>query len=271
MSVAKERWKALEKDIDDFIKYINAIPDKAHYQPYQHDIDWYQRIVGDATEIIKLISDSDQIEKAIKLNHSDQMFISKLPNHLSKVKSLFNKYFADYTRYVITKTDDSLAHLQLMITIGDEQYRKNWDWGHNENHYEKFGAAQFLLHRIWSFKADASKSRTDLILIDAVGEEHSNISELGEKAFVLTEWKKYDKSKKSLDKLIQDAVGQIKEYVSPHLHMFLFEPVCYLIIVSEKSHKKEIEQVEISINSNQKKPKIKIVNIVCEPNTPSQQ
>lgn len=258
MMVVKEKWKALEKDIDGFINHINSIQNKEHYQPYQHDIDWFHRIVSEAREIVKIIPDSSQIEKAIGLDNSNGMFILRLPNHLSNLKNLFNKYFSDYTQYTVTKTDDALAHLQSMITIGDEQYRKNWDWGHNENHYEKFGAAQFLLHRIWSFKAYSPKSRTDLILIDA------------EKTFVLTEWKKYDKSK-SLDRLIQDAVGQIKEYVSPHLHKFPFEPVCYLIIVSQKSCKKEIEQIEISINSNQKKPKIKIVNIVCKPNTPSQQ
>ncbi len=269
MSVVKEKWKALDRDIDGFIQQINLIPNKMHYQTEQHDIDWWKRITSDAKEIAKLIPDSSQIEKAIKFDNPDFNFISRLPNYLSNLKNVFNKYFADYTRFVVTKIDDALAHLQLMIAIDDEQYRKNWAWGHNEPHYEKFGAAHFLLHRIWSFKARRTKSETDLILIDAVGEEHFS-RELREKTFVLTEWKKYDKST-SLDKLIQDAVGQIKEYVSPHLHKFPFEPVYYLIIVSQKSQKKEIEHFEVSINSNQQKPKIKIINIICEPDRPSEQ
>lgn len=63
----------------------------------------------------------------------------------------------------------------------------------------------------------------------------------------------------------------MKEYVTLHLHHFPFEPVCYLIIVSEKNQKTNIDSINgIFSERDLGGFKIKIVNIICDPETPSQ-
>jgi hypothetical protein len=266
MSIIYEKWKWLREEINSFIEMINHLPNKGTYKTEQTDIDWFNKI---NQSVKNLIAQLPENRKKIETLDFEQIAVSfglRVGSYLSKLRMEIDEYFLDVTKLIRQMTDDALAHLQLMIAI-DSQYQNNWKWGANETHYEKFGAAHLLLHRIWSFKAKSQKSSTDLILIEpietTIGFDNINLKE---KTFILTEWKKYDHTKDNLDKLIESAVTQMKEYVSPHLHTLPFEPVCYLIIVSENNQKNiDSQNNRFDIRGF----KIKVVNIICNPETPS--
>lgn len=261
MSINFEKWKWIREEVNSFTAMINSLSNKGTYQPSQSDLDWFKEIRQSIQSLITLIPENKKLIEVYDFPSPDSSIGSRAGSYLSRLRMVIDEYFLDCTREIRRRTDDALAHLQSMIAI-DSQYQNNWQWGANEDHYEKFGAAHFLLHRIWSFKANSAKSRTDLILFDN--------QKLQEKTFILTEWKKYTPGEKKLENLIESTIIQMKEYVTLHLHNFPFEPVCYLIIVSEKNQKTRID----SINGMPAERyiggiKIKVVNIICDPKTPS--
>lgn len=141
--------------------------------------------------------------------------------------------------YLLTDTDAiaqsiverGFLHLQRSIvadTLVAERWRSAFEAGEPE--CERLGAAHFLLHGIWAFKASATGERTDLVFGEKL--EITPLIEAASEALVLTEWKCVRKPGE-LDAKAKEALSQADNYSVGALAGFELASRRYLVMVSK--------------------------------------
>src|ERR1700730_122466 len=137
---------------------------------------------------------------------------------LASFRAEFEYLISDHEKVTKSLALRAFTHLQSSITA-DPELRKRWirAFEDGETACERLGACHLLLHGIWSFKANASGARTDLVL----GEPQENWDEARRAAqgLVLTEWKRVTAPDK-LEKPASEALREAKIYSAEPLAGF---------------------------------------------------
>ena len=127
----------------------------------------------------------------------------------------------------------AFTHLRYTI-IANPDVQRSWKgaFDRNEIACEKLGAAHFLLHGIWAFKANAEGGRTDLVLQEPL-KITPQIESMAE-AMVLTEWKIAKTTPAALQQ-IDAAVRQLKRYSAEILAGFELANHRYVVVVTDEA------------------------------------
>jgi hypothetical protein len=125
----------------------------------------------------------------------------------------------------------AFTHLQRSI-VADAVIRERWKvaFDQGETACERLGAAHFLLHGVWAFKASATGERTDLVF--GVPLIVTNEVRTAADTLVLTEWKVV-KHKSEMASQADQALKQARRYSSGILAGFELSSRRYLVIVSD--------------------------------------
>lgn len=133
MSINFEKWQWIREEIKNFTIMINSLANKDTYQPQQSDVDWFKEIRHSLKSLITLIPENKKLMEAYEFPSPDFSFGARVGSYLSRIRMVIDAHFLDVAKIVRRRTDDALAHLQLMIAV-DSQYQNNWKWGTNEIH-----------------------------------------------------------------------------------------------------------------------------------------
>jgi hypothetical protein len=149
---------------------------------------------------------------------------------LSLLNQTVSYFINDPQTYLLKSVEIAFAHLQRIL-MADEDYASRWKKKSNgEVDFEKLGGLHFLSHKIWAFKANSEKERTDLVIQEAMNETDP-LYESAE-GMVLTEWKVADE--KNYEKQIEAAKNQAICYKFGSLYPLELSGYCFIVIVSEK-------------------------------------
>lgn len=197
--------------------------------------------------------------------------------HFQTVKPLLKnvlrqliEYYADDTVELRSAADIAFEHLQKSIIVNKvqkEEWESTWNDQNLETRFEKLGEVHLLSHNIWSAKFNVEGARTDLVLKEPILDTQIDITEdkyQSREGLLLTEWKGC-REPKNVEKLIDGAIKQAAQYLSPHLSGFEFARLCYIVIVSK-------DYIDIG-NKTRLIDGItfRIVNVACVPSSPSDQ
>ncbi len=179
---------------------------------------------------------------------------------LASFRAEFEYLISDHETVTKSLARRAFTHLQSSLAA-DPEVRKKWTdaFERGEIACESLGACHLLLHGIWSFKANSSGARTDLVL----GEPQENWDEARRAAqgLILTEWKRVA-SPEELEKRAEEAMRQAKIYSAEPLAGFEVASTRYLVLVS----KKRLEPLPPIIQGT---VTYEYRNIAVDPETPS--
>lgn len=187
---------------------------------------------------------------------------------LKNVLNELCEYYADDIVELRSAADIAFERLQKSIIVNKvqkEEWQDGWENNNLETRFEELGDTHLLSHNIWSAKFNTKGARTDLVLCDPTFDTQIDPTD-GKyktgKGLLLTEWKVCRKPK-DVAKLIDGAIKQAANYLSPHLSGFELAKLCYIVIVSE-------DWIEIgTIDRFVEGITFRIINIACIPSSPS--
>lgn len=192
----------------------------------------------------------------------NQLIIAALMQ-LSSIEADISYLLTDMQENIRKTVEVAFAHLNRQI-VADETVRNKWKNGWDENKREDFfeslGGLHLLGHKIWGFKANSEKERTDLILKEPINTQDPLYRSAD--GLVLTEWKKVKIQKEAFD-IIDEAKRQASRYRRGSLASLELANHCYLVMISENELEiKDKTFVHDGVT-------FRIINIVCFPRTPS--
>jgi hypothetical protein len=157
----------------------------------------------------------------------------------------------------------AFEHLRRLIVV-DPAQRRLWQeaYANGEPACEGLGATALLYHGIWTFKANATGGRSDLVYSEPIDVASATRAADG---LVLTEWKRTDKHQVTahvVNQLFADARAQSKRYTEGPLAGFELTDYRYIVVVSW-------EDVEEPAEVNENGIIYRHVNIPVGPLAPS--
>ena len=187
------------------------------------------------------------------------------------LKNVLNQLYEYYTDDIVelrSTADIAFKHLQKSIIVNKvqkEEWQDGWENNNLETRFEKLGDTHLLSHNIWSAKFNTKGAGSDSVLVDPTFETKIDLTD-GKyqtgKGLLLTEWK-VCRTPKTVDKSIDGAIQQAKQYCTTHFSGFEFARLCYIVIVSE-------DYVDIGTSDRFIEGiTFRVVNIACIPSSPS--
>lgn len=190
---------------------------------------------------------------------------------LELLESELSYLLADTKVHVRKTVEVAFAHLQRHIVANKGvEIQTGWTITKNESQLERLAGVHFLLHKIWACKINAQGERTDLVLPEkAVDSDQLNNNAMG---IILTEWKKIAQGSKEENEevnfqhsLVKGAKTQMDLYGGGSLYALELYNYRYIVLVSEKY----LNVTQGEYTDPEKDIIYRIVNIACDPETPS--
>ena len=162
----------------------------------------------------------------------NQLIISAIIE-LCLLEAEISYLLTDTQEYIRKSVEFAFAYLKRLIMANKSVrniWQENWD-DEREEHFERLGGEHLLTQKIWAFKANSDKERTDLILKESINIQDPLYTSA--EGLVLTEWKKVVDPKETTS-LIEKAKKQASRYRSGSLAPLELSNYCYLIMVSKE-------------------------------------